>query len=93
MAARVVKQQPGDFDVAFWVSRMAAGLSFARKRKVSNSERRLALLLASQSLRKALDELGTGFEVSGQSLWVDWEESQDSGNVPQFSGNDQTRGA
>lgn len=92
MAAQVVKQQPGDFDVAFWISRMAAGLSFARKRKVSNSERRLALLLAAQSLRKALDELGTSFEVSGQSLWVDWEENQEPSNEVQSGSIDQTQG-
>ncbi len=39
-----------DFEQAFWIARAAAGLSFARKRKVNPHERVLMLLLSAESL-------------------------------------------
>jgi hypothetical protein len=68
----ICQQQPGDFEVAYWVSRTAAGLSFARKRKVSSSQRLLTLLIAAHSLQKALSELGIDYLTDERPFWMQW---------------------
>lgn len=70
--AHICDKQPADFVAAYWISRTAAGLSFARKRKLGNSERKLALLLAAHSLKKALEELEIESDQAQQPVWVKW---------------------
>jgi hypothetical protein len=69
---RICAQQKGDFDAAFWIARASAGLNFARKRKISTTERKLVLLLAAHSLQKALMELDIEHKDSRQPAWTRW---------------------
>jgi len=81
----ICDQYPGDFDAAFWLARACAGLSFVRKRKVNNSQRLLALLIAAHSLEKALVELEVQFTPVGQPYWIDWVASDSDKNQTAYS--------
>lgn len=70
--SRLCQYQPGDFEAAFWLARTSAGLSFARKRKISSSERMLVLLLAAQSLERALEVLEIDHRAYRQPFWMNW---------------------
>lgn len=74
--SKICDRQPGDFNVAYWISRASAGLSFARKRKVNSAQRKLSMLLAAESLDKAFEELDIQHTGEKQPFWMDWLDEQ-----------------
>ena len=77
--SELCEQQPGDFEAAYWIARTLAGVSFARKRKITTSERRLVLLLAASSLEKALEELEIEHPYYTQPAWISWPDKKGNG--------------
>jgi hypothetical protein len=47
-----------DYQTAFWIARAAAGLELTRKRRATHQERVLAVLIAADSIKHLVDELG-----------------------------------
>lgn len=69
----ICQSAPEDHSISYWIARSAAGLSFARKRKVDAEERRLALLLSAHSLGMALQLSGTKYRPTSQLPFsIDW---------------------
>jgi hypothetical protein len=61
-----------DYDTAFWIARMAAGLQLVRKRRPSHQERLFALLVASDSLSHILSS-DEGIELPrGRAANLEW---------------------
>jgi hypothetical protein len=63
---------PQHLHASYWLARTAAGLSFARKRKVSSAQRLLALFLAAHSLRRVLEMYRIDWVDETKPFWVDW---------------------
>lgn len=70
--AKICEKHPGDFEIAYWLARTAAGLNIARKRKINSVHRKLALLIAADSLDKALEELDIEHHSEQQPYWMNW---------------------
>jgi hypothetical protein len=64
-----------EYDIAFWIARVAAGLEMSRKTRATYEERVFALLVAADSLNQLIKDLELKPPM-GDSITIHWTDNK-----------------